>query len=719
MGFLTFANSALLAGTALVGLPILLHLVMRRKPRLLEFPALRFIQLRHDVNRRQLQLRHLILLALRVMLIALVAVALARPSVKFSGALGSRKAPVTAALVFDTSKRMDYRFENRTRLEVAQELGLWLLMQLPEGSQVAVLDSRVGPSTFQADMGAARHRIERLETVAYAQPLTSVVGEALRLLDRGEPNRRKEVYVLTDMTRSAWPADTSGRLRERVTALPEASAYLIDVGATTPTNFSLGDIHLSSQVLSSRSPLQIQTELSAVGAGGTRSVELYLLEPDPKNPSQRKPLKRSEETIKLEAGRSRQTAFSVMGLEVGTHQGYVQIVGEDSLAIDDRRYFTVDVKPAWRLLVVAPRQPWIDARFLVEALAPRAFRRTGRAAFECTVIRPEEFASIPLQEFAAVLLMDPGPTDAATWKKLGDYAADGHGVAIFLGRNADPVDSFNEATAQEVLAGKLLRQARAPEGSLHLAPRSFEHPVLTLLRVRTGAIPWDPVFRYWQVETPASGVSVVTPMNDGKPAIIERPIGKGTVLTITTPFSDIASRNPWNLLPVGDHKWPFLLLVNGIASYLVGSGNQQLNYYAGQAAVVSLDPKHHFPSYVLTGPDNIEVRLNADPKEHALVVSATDQQGNYRVQAGGVEDGVNRGFSVNLAPDQTRLERIPAEELAKVLDPLPYRVARDREQIEMNVSTARVGREIFGFLILLAAGIMAMEHVLANRFYRE
>ena len=139
-----FINPWLLAGAGFVALPIVLHLIMRQKPRLLEFPALRFIRRRHDANRRKLRWRHLLLLALRVLLIVLLATALARPKTKVAGGVfGGQKAPVAAALVFDTSKRMEYRHENRTRLEAAQELGAWLLGQLPPESQVAVLDSRL------------------------------------------------------------------------------------------------------------------------------------------------------------------------------------------------------------------------------------------------------------------------------------------------------------------------------------------------------------------------------------------------------------------------------------------------------------------------------------------------------------------------------------------------------------------------------------------------
>ena len=76
-----FLNPALLGGITLAGLPIVLHLVMRQKPRHLEFPALRFLRLRQESNQRRMRLRHLLLLALRVAALCLLALALARPSI--------------------------------------------------------------------------------------------------------------------------------------------------------------------------------------------------------------------------------------------------------------------------------------------------------------------------------------------------------------------------------------------------------------------------------------------------------------------------------------------------------------------------------------------------------------------------------------------------------------------------------------------------------------
>lgn len=721
---MTFVNPWLLAGASLVAIPIVLHLIMRRKPQHFEFPALRFIQDRHDVNRRRLRLRHLLLLALRVLAILLLAVALARPSVKLSGSLGTREAPVAAALVFETSKRMEYQHGNRSRLDVAQELGLWLLAQLPEESQIAVLDTRPGPAAFQVDRGAAKHRIEHLSAVANSQSLLTTLDAAVRLVEQSELERR-EIYVFTDMARVSWPAQSATQLMDRLARMPDVGIYLIDVGVNDPTNTALGELRLSGEVLSSRSPVRIETQISHRGPASERTAELFLLEPDPDNPAGGglTPQKQRQKTLKLEPGRAQQIDFEIGSLRIGTQQGYVKLTGQDGLACDDRRFFTVEVKSAWRILVAAPEPPDEYALFLTQMLAPASYVRSGQARFECRVIALDQLAEHALEPYSAVCLVDPTPLEPAVWQKLGDFVSDGHGLAVFLGRKASSIESFNQPAAQALLAGKLVRQARRPDGDVHLAPQRFQHPMLAEFRDLAGSIPWQgmPVFRYWQLDDPGPGVDVVVRFNDGQPAILERPLGKGRALTMTTPVSDDPNRGPWNLLPAGE-SWPFFILANEMAAYLVGSSDRQLNYFAGQTATLRLDPDDDFPSYVLTAldaPEEVDVRLTPDLRDHVLTITSTDRVGNYRVRAGGSTSGVELGFSVNLAPEQTRVERLSEEELSELFGAVPYRLARDRNQLERDRSRQRVGRELFGLLILLMAVALGIEHVLANRFYKE
>jgi len=701
----------------LIAVPIVLHLIMRRKPTLLEFPALRFIQQRADMNRRRLRLRHLLLLLLRAGVIALLAFALARPSVNFGTTAGSQEAPVAAALVFDAAPRMEYRHDNKTRLEVARDLGLWLLAQLPEQSEIAVVDTQIGSGgAFQPDRGAAKDRIDKLESVGNSQPLPAAIDAALKLLQKSTLDR-KEMYVFTDLSRGAWPEERAARLQQQLGELSGVGIYVIDVGVAKPTDYGLGEVHLSGEVLSNRSTLSVETELSCVGMPATRSVELQLIGADGK------PHSADVRSVEAMPGELRPVEFRVAELEPGTHQGSLRIIGQDGLAADDTRYFTIEVKPAWRVLVAAPKPAGRYALFLAQALAPDDYRKRGQARFKCDICELGDLPTRQLADYAAVCLVDPTPMEPTTWQKLVDFAAEGHGVAIFPGRNASPIDSFNEPQAQALLPGKLLRQARRPDGDLHLAPRDFQHPILAAFRSQAGSIPWDafPVFRYWEFGPISKGVGVVLPYSDGRPAVLERPVGHGRTLTMTTPVSDRPNQDPWNLLPVGGlgvGPWPFLILANQMAAYLVGSSDQQLNYLAGQTAVLRLDAARHRRGYLLKTPDGHSSSYQANLNRCELPITATEQVGNYRLEAGGA-GGVTLGFSVNYAPDQTRLDRLSDQELAGVFGPMKFQLAHTREQIDRDISTGRVGRELFPPLILMVAIVLALEMLVANRFYKE
>jgi hypothetical protein len=734
---LEFVNPLLLSGVAAAAVPIVLHLIMRQQPRLLEFPALRFVRQRQESNRRRLRLRHLILLALRVAALCLLALAMARPSIRTAGGLVDREAPVAAALVFDTSPRMMYRDQNKTRLQAAQEVAQWLLKELPADSQIAVLESQLTTAVFQVDLGSARDRIERLEPTALPTPLTKVLGEAAELLKTSELEN-KEIYIFSDLSQPSWQGQP-GEVAAALATLDNIGVHLIDVGIDAPRNFALGDVRLpSGQVLSKNTPLRLEVELAHRGPTEQRSVELYLNEAakDDEPPATRSP--RGVQLAEVGDGQSQVLDFRLGGLDAGTHQGWLRIVGEDALPFDDVRYFTIEVKPAWPVLVAAPSPAEEYAFFLTGVLAPDLFRQNDRARFQPHVVTLDELTKVNLDQYAAVFVLDPAAMPAESWRRLRDFAAAGGGVAIMLGRNAEPVESFNQPVAQEVLPGRLTQQARRLGGELFLAPDRYDHPLLADFRSVSGAVPWEdfPVYRYWQLDGLDEGATTVIAYSDGRPALVEQPLGQGRVLTMTTPISDKANDpSTWNLLPTGFEPWPFVMLTNGLASYLVGSTEGELNYFAGQTAVLHLDPGETFSSYLLSVPPkrlkaagasgggpsggDEQLRRTVDARLHAIVETATDRLGNYRVRAGGESSRLDRGFSVNLSADASNLTRIDEEHLKELFGDVPLRTARNQEEIVRDMSESRVGQELFPLLILLVAVALGAEHVMANRFYKK
>ena len=707
-----FVNPVLLGGAVLAGVPVLLHLIMRQKPRHLEFPALRFISQRRESNRRRMRLRHLLLLLLRMAAICLVAAAFARPSIKSSGGIANQEMPVAAAVVFETSPRMQYRHENRTRLQQAREIALGLLPQLPADSEVAVFESTPGAAVFQVDLAAAKQRIQRLDIAWTGRPLVSAIVDALGLLERSAL-ARKEIYIFTDLARREWNPEQSGELTRTLKRLDDVGIYLIDVSLDHPRNYALAELRLSNEILSKHGTLRIESRVDRRGEAGTRNVELFL------GPLGSQPSKRGEESVAIADDGSQVLGFQLGGLDEGVHQGFVRMVGQDGLAFDDVRYFTVDVRPPWRVLIAAAPPLEQSALLLTQTLAPEELRKLGQSRFVCDVVAWEMLPSTTLKNYAAVCLLDPPPLRNSTWARLEAYTSEGGGVAVLLGAAAQPIDRFNTPAALSLLPAPLLQQGRWPEGDLYLAPNNYQHPVLATLRPMQDSVPWEafPVYRTWQLGKLLDGASEVIALNNGTGVLFERPIGRGRAMTLTTSLAYQPGKTKWNEL-LGFEAWPFFVVTNEMMLYLVGSTEGQLNYLLGQTANIRAGGDLAISNFVLTNPEGERFRRTTDSQNQTIAVTATNWPGHYRIQSGGTRGGIDQGFSVNVPRELSDLDRIDHEALKELFGEREFLTARSQRELVRIQGQGRVGRELFGFLIVLAALVLAGEHVLANRFYR-
>jgi hypothetical protein len=706
MGFLT---PLLLGGIALVAIPVALHLVMRQQPRELTFPALRFVKQRRESNRRKMKLRHLLLLALRCLLIAGLAVALARPTFQGTGLRGKEGAPLAVNLVLDNSLRMEYVHSNESRLAKAKTTALELVEKLPEDSLVAVSDLGRAAYGYAPDLGAATSRLENLRPTAEARPLIDAVLESIKLAAEQE-DRRQEVFVFTDLSQGAWNDEGLKEINEALAAAPDVRIYVVDVGVADPKNASLGELQVRRSVLRPGEPLHIEAEIASNLKGQPPLVELSLQDADGKSQ------KKGQAIATFDDQGKGRVVFEVSDLPLGTHQGAVVMAATDPLMVDNTRYFTVEVRPPAKVLLLATKPD--DAVFVEKALGASL---GDESRFDVSVKTFAELEKTPLDSFHAVVLLDPGPLTTEAWSQLWDFASGGGGVGIFLGHNAvGELESFNGEAAQRLLPGKLKQVLRA---DTYLRPRRLDHPALAGLRNYAEELPWQicDVFQYWSFAKPLSAEAYpIAGFANDKPALIVRPAGRGRVLVSTTPFSDPLNpdgRETWNVLPT--EPWPFVAIVDQLVGYLAQDGDERLDYLAGETARVQLAPQQQVASYVLHMPNGQAGSRVAATSGDELSVSITDELGNYRLTAGGQSQRLDRGFSVNAPGAISDLARFDPEKLTAALPKDRVRLAENMEAVEEYVDVGRSGRELFPWMIGLVAVIWGAEHLLANRFYRE
>src|SRR5947208_8744525 len=250
---MTFIHPLLLGGLLLVGIPVLLHLIMRQQPKHVLFPALRFLKLRQRTNQRKLRLRHLLLLALRMLLIALMCLALARPRLfndRLRNFLGSDQA-VAVVLVLDTSASMEYTVAGQTCLEAARARALELLDELSANSRVAVIDTADPLPEWAASLAAARDRLVALEIRPANHPVTDGLSAALQLFEPSAVNPLEEqplprfVYVFSDRTPAAWDAARASELKARLGRLtPLPKCVFVDVGVEAPVDLAVAEVEM-------------------------------------------------------------------------------------------------------------------------------------------------------------------------------------------------------------------------------------------------------------------------------------------------------------------------------------------------------------------------------------------------------------------------------------------------------------------------------------------
>src|SRR4051794_8233677 len=125
----------MLWGAVAGAIPVVIHYLFRSRYRSVPFPALHFLLRAVEESRRRLKFLEMLLMALRIALLVLIAVAFARPT---SGAVGAG-GPVDAVLVLDTSLSMDAHEAGRSRWQRARAAAQSVLDQLPAHSTAQII----------------------------------------------------------------------------------------------------------------------------------------------------------------------------------------------------------------------------------------------------------------------------------------------------------------------------------------------------------------------------------------------------------------------------------------------------------------------------------------------------------------------------------------------------------------------------------------------------
>ena len=709
-------NPVLLWGMLGISVPVIIHLLNRFRHREIEWGAMALLRKALVVRSRQVRIEDLIVLLLRCLAILLIALAMARLTLKASGSRWLRKDPEVAVVIaIDASYSMAHRPLVHSRFGRAADRVRDVLKTIKPGTPVSLVLMGARPRMPIRNEGYEKERFdhvlhsaapvpERLNLELCLEKIKALVGEIKA------PTR--ECYIVTDAQRSSWE-HLSDEAKQHLEDLGrDARLFVLPVPSASAENVAVTQFSLVGRTLRSDTMARYTAEVENFGSAAVAQVNVGLYV-DGKAVDRR--------DIKgLQAGERRPVQLLARFRRPGTAQLFVKI-SHDALDEDNVRYAVAEIGEGLRVLCVEGGRAIGPSRgrinFVATALLPKQGPESGPKLNVETVADLGDRRK-GLSDYEVIVLANVGhvrPTQAAA---LRAYVERGGGLILFLGSEVKTA-SFNRDMADEKapLSPVTLKEdgdnpARSDKG-WGLAAPALDHPLARpLLNLQT-FLQHCRIQRFFRAD-PTSDAQVVLTLDDEgtSPFLLEKRLGLGKVLLFTS-----SADRAWGDFPLAP---PYPILLHQAVIYLTRKAHER-HYRVGDPLVIPVSAPQPRQEVVFRDPQKQETRIRVGGGNGQRVARYEDADSAGFFEIDEVKEGVTstRAAAVNVDTNESDVKTVREGDLAKGLEGLPAQLIPAGQDTLSEIQKSRRGHELWRILLLLGLAVLLVEQVLAHHFSKR
>ncbi len=491
--------TVLVTAAGAASIPLIIHLLNRKRYRIVSWAAMRFLLAAQKKNTRRLRVEHLLLLMVRILIVLLILLAMAAVT-KWAEDIWAKTLPegtvlttpggrrVHRIIVLDGSMSMGLKVGDTTCFERARQLALRLVKESERGDGFSVVLMASSPRTITGgiaigpaeDSSRVASELEALRLPHGNSDLAGTIESVANLIKKS-PGKfvDKEVYFLTDMQKASWVLPTPGDVTEALQSISQkARTVLLDVGNPEPPSnlaivrLALHDdrlVALTGQEVTFDGVIRNYSEATPNGVRVTLRVGRAAEKPGDQPFVFREP---NQETISLIHGNN-PVSLSYRFDTPGDWVVQMSIEG-DALDLDDSRSMVLRVRDSVPVLLVNGKpaaDPYDQAtEYLYDALNPYQDRQPpADAPLRPKKLSATDFSDAGLGDLSAadcVFLCDVPRFTLAEARRLEAHVLRGGGLVFFLGPNVD-LASYNDVlyrNGQGLLPARLLGRQKAPKG---------------------------------------------------------------------------------------------------------------------------------------------------------------------------------------------------------------------------------------------------------------
>ena len=740
------------AALALASIPIIIHLLNRRKLLRMDWAAMEFLLAALKKTRRKLRLEHLLLLLLRTLMMILLGLFLARPMLSdteyswLAGALKNEE----KIFILDDSLSMSRQQAGGTafgkgRGALAAELERLGSISSPDSA--LVLRASRPQAAIRGNFSDTESSQKLAKSVEMLQPTSTRMNLSATLDNLAELGlasdnsvaRPRSLSIITDLRATDWtdgaggPDESLKRALERLVSSsenpPKISIY--DVGSPDTANLAITGINITGGRPATGIPTEIQLEIENFSDEPARNLRAQLTFGPLSGKRTTASTAVAQPVTVIEGQSSGIATITSTFRSPGKYWAEAQLMGvKDPLPGDNRYSFVIDVVESTEVLLVngePSSEPWEgETDFIANALSPGAESSFGILP---VVVTETSLPEKPLDQYNAVFL-------ANTYSRLPEefllnlarFVRGGGALIIFTGDQTDAatysrqLGTNTEGKAQPwngLLPAELGEVETTQEEGWQLKP-DFDSPYFRLLKGAAEPYLEQVMFKnFWKL-SPGPEARVIARFSDpdSSPAIVEKPFGDGRVLLVATSADD-----EW-------HDWPrnatYPILLRQIIDSVGREKGRQPEFLAGQAIDFPIDVSEFRTEAVYLAIDErSEGSLTAAPS-----LSSDDQKEEFRflldkrftLKTGLFRIGLDRvgggerewrAMAIRSDPEESDFSRVSAGQLESLYPGIEMKVIRE------FAGSGRGHFEISDLLLLAFILFLFLEGFLACRFARH
>ncbi len=691
---ISFLNFSFIFAFAALSIPLILHFIQSSRTEKMPFSTLRFLKVAQKRSARRVKMENFLLMLLRFLLLALLALAFMMPIVRTKkfGNLVSRTSR-DVAIVIDGSYSMNYILNQQVVWEEAKALAVSVIEGLEDNDRFCVYlaSSQVTPvfESMSFNKEEAATRLRALPKPVSSSNLCPATLAALDAMEKDARRGERELHIISDYQMIPWggfqkgaAADSGGvaqttanqNIWDPSRVSENTTCFVTLLGTSDPENTATKDVDLDPKLITAETACRVTVTLSRTGPPQDSAVAMVVDGTEV-----------GRQSVMVGDGAANRVQFMLPPMSGGVHALRVECP-EDSLVEDNAFHFLIRVREKLPVLCVGESD---NTLFLKTALAAGV---DGVSPINAKVIVPSALNAETLAGYSCVFLCNAVNLPGQQIKQLEHYVATGGLLIIFPGDRAGLSDYALWATLP--LTPIAFNELPVEKRRRLLTWDQPQHPILWNL-VEDGLAPSVVINRQLHCESLNERAESIVSTGSGEPFLAMRAHGRGAVLLFT-----VAADRSWSDFPLSPF---FLPLMHQLTQYAAGVGAGKPYLWATD----TLSLTEHLPEAtqdsVLKGPDSKPVSMRSAVTEAGTVIYAEglEMPGHYTLTIPG-GGAAKPALAINMPREESDLSPVQQQDIPDILGIPAVHVATSKEDLQKKLDDFRIGRSLGETLLWLA-----------------